>query len=329
MTSHVPEVGLPVQVRHANPVHGQTVLVDWMIGNSCNHACSYCPSLLHDGSLNWQDARLIRKMFRALHLHYARGLGKTVWLQFTGGEPTMHPQIVALLDEAAGLGFKLSLISNASRTLRFWDRVADRLNAAILTYHSEFVDHDHFIAVAGRLAETVPVHVNVTVPPTGFDAVCEAARAICDAIPGLSLALKPLRLDFGDVLYPYTPDQLGRLESHQTDTDREAATVPRSVMVREFASGAYDVRRANAMILTGQNRWQGMICSAGLESLRIHGDGTVTRAVCGAGGAIGRIGEPIELPTGPVRCPNEACSCVADILITKRQLAPPKLASAG
>ncbi len=317
------EEGPPKLVRHANPAHAKTVLVDWMIGNSCNHACSYCPSNLHDGTLRWQDARLIRDMFRQLHRHYVLGLGQTVWLQFTGGEPTMHPQIVPLLSAATDQGFKVSLISNGNRTLRFWERVAGHLDAAILTYHSEFVDHAHFVEVAGFLAQSMPVHINVTLPPETFDTVFASAEEIGERIPDASISLKPLRKDFGDTLYPYSPDQLKRLETRITSIDREAETVPRTVMVREFPSGAYDIRRANAMIVAGQNRWKGMICSAGIESLRIHGDGSVTRAVCAADGRIGGLGEQLDLPTSPVKCPRKACACVADILITKRQLAAP------
>ncbi|MEO0917182.1 MAG: hypothetical protein AAFY31_09415, partial [Pseudomonadota bacterium] len=219
---------------------------------------------------------------------------------------------------------KLSLISNGSRTARFWDRIAGHLDAAILTYHSEFVDHEHFIEVAGLLADTMPVHVNVTLPPETFDAVFAAAEDIGARLPDVSVALKPLRIGFGDALYPYSDAQLERLETRITSVDREKATMPRSVMVREFPSGAYDIRRANVMLVAGETRWKGMICAAGIEALRIHGNGTVTRAVCGAGGPLGRIGSKLALPTSPVRCPKEVCACVADILITKRALARPE-----
>lgn len=265
----------------------------------------------------------MRKMFALLELHYVKSLGKSVWLQFTGGEPTMHPEIIPLLTDASKRGFKVSLISNGSRTLRFWERAAPLLNAAILTYHSEFVDHAHFLAVAGRLAEDIPVHVNVTLPTDGFDAVFASAEEIGKEIPTISLSLKPLREGFGHRLYPYSPDQLRKLETRITHPDRRNVTLPRTVMVREFANGDYDVRRANELIVSGQNNWKGLICSAGLESLRIHGNGKITRAVCGVGGTIGQLGSIKELPTGPVICSRSACSCVADILITKRQPCPP------
>ena len=107
-------------VEHTSAAHARTVLVDWMLGNSCSYACSYCPKALHDGSIRWQKSDGILEFYQQLHRHYVFHRSRRVWLQFTGGEPTMHPQIIRLLQEAKALGFSVSLISNASRTLRFW-----------------------------------------------------------------------------------------------------------------------------------------------------------------------------------------------------------------
>jgi len=316
----------PDLIRHAMLRHTNIVLVDWMLGNACNYACSYCPDALHDGSVRWQKPDVIRSMFRSLKRHYADGMGREVWLQFTGGEPTMHPQIVPLLDEAADMGFSVSLISNAGRTRRFWERIIDRLDNVILTYHHEFADHDHFIDIAARLADAMPVHVNVTVHPDRFDEILRRSEVIAEAVPTASFSLKPLRVGFGDQLYNYTEDQLKRLEGRLTHPVRRHAKIPRSVMAFETKSGETEVRRANEFIMSKTNRWKGYICEAGLESLRIHGGGAITRAVCGVGGRIGRLGDPIELPVSPIRCDRTSCSCVADILITKRRLKAPGLA---
>jgi len=31
------------------------VVVNWNLGNMCNYSCSYCPSILNDGSFGWND----------------------------------------------------------------------------------------------------------------------------------------------------------------------------------------------------------------------------------------------------------------------------------
>lgn len=311
-----------LRVDHADPQHARTVLVDWMLGNSCCFACSYCPSSLHDGSIRWQSEEAVLALFDRIRSHYVDLFGRKVWIQFTGGEPTMHPAIVPLLEAAARHGFAVSMISNGNRTLRFWQKIRPHLNAMILTYHDEFVEHDRFLEVARLLVEAMPVHCNVTMHPDRFDAVYAKAEALAEALPEATFSLKPLREGFGANLYPYTPEQMKRLDRILTHPRRDLVTMPRGVMRVTERDGSERNIRACTFILQGTNRWRGYSCQAGLESLRVKGSGEIFRAVCGVGGMIGRIGGEVRLPATPVLCTREHCSCTADILISKVAAAP-------
>lgn len=306
-----------VSIRHTYPAHANVVLVDWMLGNACSFACSYCPRSLHDGTIGWQKSNDVIALFDALKAHYCDRLGRRVWLQFTGGEPTMHPRIVDLLRAASERGLAASLISNGSRTLRFWQRIVDHLDSVILTYHDEFVVHEHFLEIGRLLCGAMPVHVNVTMHPDRFDATFDRALEIGAAMPEATISLKPLREDFDIRLYPYTDAQLKRLETRITRPEPRPAEAPRGVMTATERSGRSEQRRANSFITHQQNDWRGYRCQAGLESLRIKGDGQIFRAVCSVGGSIGRLGAAVELPVSGIVCDRAACNCVADILITK------------
>jgi organic radical activating enzyme len=309
--------GRPPEIRHSNPEHGRFVVVDWMLGNTCNFACSYCPAAQHDGSIRWQRPEAVIDFYDRLHEHYVVGQGRRVWLQFTGGEPTVYPGLMRILDAARARGFQASLISNGSRTLRFWDQLVARLDAVILTYHDEFADHARFLEIAGMIARRLPLGVNVTAHPDRFDAILAAAEAIRAACPGAWVSVKPLRKEFGSELYDYTPEQL-RTMAGWKGGGREDATVPRGTMTAVMADGTEKRTRANQFILSGTNRWRGYRCAAGLESLRVKGSGQVQRAVCGSGGMLGTLGEAFALPVAPIVCDKERCSCLADILISKR-----------
>lgn len=304
-------------IEHTNADHARTVLVDWMLGNGCSYACSYCPAALHDGSLRWQPAEAVLAFYDRLHRHYVHHRGRRVWLQFTGGEPTMHPRIIPLLEAATERGFSVSLISNASRTLRFWQRIAPHLDSVILTYHNEFAELDHFRAVGRLLAERMPVHINVTMRPDHFDRTLAEARALREAMPSASITLKPLRVDFDDMLFDYSPGQLAAMEAGLPATGPAQGAMPRGTMTAEAAGAPPQRVRANEFVIRGENHWRGYLCNAGLESLRVKGDGGITRAVCSVGGEIGRLGGEIALPAAPVVCTAGTCACVADILITK------------
>ena len=308
-------------IEHSKADHARVVLVDWMLGNGCSYACSYCPKALHDGSSGWQRVEDVLDFYHQLDRHYVQARGKKVWLQFTGGEPTMHPQIVPLLEAAARHGFAVSLISNASRTLRFWQKIAPLLDSMILTYHNEFADLDHFLAVGRMLADRMPVHLNVTMRPGQFERTLDEARALRVAMPSASITLKPLRVDFEDQLFDYTPDQLRQMAEGIPPTGAPQGTMPRGTMTVQLPDGQRQRVRANEFVLRHENRWTGYRCNAGLESLRIKASGSVTRAVCAVGGQIGQLGAAVALPVAPVICTAEVCACTADILITKARTA--------
>jgi Radical SAM superfamily len=307
-----------VAVEHEDPSHAKIVLVDWMLGNSCNYSCSYCPAALHDGSTKWQTLEAIVATMDKLSCHYTDRMGRRVWLQFTGGEPTQHPKFFDIMRESRSRGFSQSVISNGSRTLRFWRRAVEVLDAAILTFHDEFADPVAFLDLAVLLSERIPLHINVTMHPDRFDAILETVQTIADAAPNTSMTLKPLRLDFGTELYDYAPEQLRTFSRRMTPGPGRRAT-PRGVMAVRSADGTAQTMRANDFLIAGENRWTGWECRAGLESLRIHGTGEVTRAVCGSGGPLGNVAGTLDLPFEPIRCDRRACGCVADILITKRK----------
>lgn len=290
-----------------------------MLGNSCNFACSYCPASLHDGSVGWQEISAVTAFLNALHRHYAAGLGRTVWLQFTGGEPTQYPKFFDLMEAAGDLGLKRSVISNGSRTARFWEKAVARIDSLILTYHHGQVDHEGFLRTCRIAAGALPMHINVTAHPEHFDTILARVEDIRAAAPAASITLKPLRVGFGTQLYPYSPQQMERLSRRITAAVKEAGTFPRGTMRMVAQDGTEKAMRANDFILQDLNRWRGYRCAAGLESLRIKADGTITRAVCGSGGALGRLGGPVTFPVVPVTCDRDRCGCVADILITKRR----------
>ncbi|MGA9436355.1 MAG: radical SAM protein [Roseobacter sp.] len=307
-----------IEINHSDPKYARIVVVDWMLGNSCNYACSYCPTSLHDGSVRWQKTDDIFELYDQMQKHYVEAGKKLVWLQFTGGEPTMHPRIIDLLKRASDLGFKVSLISNGSRTMRFWEKIRGCLDNVILTYHNEFAHLDHFIKVGQMLSEQMVVHINITMHPDRFDQTVDEAKELRAALPAASISLKPLRVDFQSNLYEYSDDQKRILGQSMPPTQKAEGDKPRAMMRASTQYGQHDVLRGNDFILRGINRWKGYMCNVGLESLRVKGTGEVYRGVCAVGGRIGYLGEKIDLPRIPIRCSKDSCSCLADILTSKQ-----------
>jgi MoaA/NifB/PqqE/SkfB family radical SAM enzyme len=86
------------------------------LNNVCNFRCTHC---LRDFS---QDARhlpleLIERVLREAKVY------RVSHLAFTGGEPTLHPQLAQILQTADGLGYTYHVVTNGSTLPRVWRRV--------------------------------------------------------------------------------------------------------------------------------------------------------------------------------------------------------------
>ena len=136
----------------------------------------------------------------------------------------------------------------------------------------------------------------MTTHPDRFDAIVARVADIRERSPEAWITLKPLRVGFGSELYDYSPRQLEQLARGRAAQGNAAADPAAGDHDGGIARRLRAAARANEFILAGSNRWRGYLCEAGAESLRVKGSGEVLRAVCGAGGVLGRLGEDFALP---------------------------------
>mgnify|MGYP003349424770 CR=1 FL=1 len=85
--------------------------------------------------------------------------------------------------------------------------------------------------------------------------------------------------------------------------------------------GGTKERHANDIIKLHLNQFKDWTCNIGLESLMINWDGEVHRATCRVGGSLGNIyNGTFNIPTEPITCTRNYCTCAADIPLTKVKL---------
>ena len=124
----------------------------------CNFNCTYC----FDGSGHIdkyrypKDVELVIKNVRKLFDFYTTHHNKTrfVLMLTGGGEPTMWPKIEYFCRELKkSHNMYITVITNASRTIRWWEENYTCFDNAVLSCHNEFTDIAHHIAVADLLFE--------------------------------------------------------------------------------------------------------------------------------------------------------------------------------
>jgi len=280
---------LPVRIEHENARLAEITLVDWTLGNSCNYACSYCPASLHDGTVPWPDVGRVILFCDRLIAHYSV-LGRSLVFQFSGGEPTVYPGFLSLIEHLRARECGVGVISNGSRTLRWWGEARGCLDQAVLTHHVEFVKLEHFIEVARFLGKAIRTHVNVTMVPERFDECLENARRIAQECEEITLTLKPLLVDFGAVPVGYSELQREVIAKTRIAVRRgRPIAETRGTMRVMFEGGDEELCKAAELIVSGRNRFKGWACNAGVELLAIDSAGGIYRGLCRQGGKIGNV----------------------------------------
>jgi organic radical activating enzyme len=314
----VSAVAKPVRLEHANADLARVTVIDWTLGNACNYACSYCPPRLHDGSVAWPDEARVLGFCDRLIAHYA-GLGRALLFQFSGGEPTVYPHFPRLIGHLHGRACKVGVISNGSRTLRFWEAARPLLDQAVLTHHVEFVDLPHFVGVARFLGRAIRTHVNVTMHPERFDECLANANRIAAECDDVTITLKPLLIGFGHETYAYTEGQRSVIANTRfvPRLSRPLAE-SRGPMRVAYDDGRAEVRKPSDLIVTGQNRFAGWDCHIGLELLAIDYHGRIFRGLCRQGGQVGHVDDAaVAFPMSPITCTRETCHCATDLMTTR------------
>jgi len=146
----------PIKVEKATQVDYK--FIEWKIHNVCNHNCSFCGSQHKDGSQRWFSLEKYKEYTDKL----VEACGDSpFWIQITGGEPTLYPDLIPLLAYMKSKGAMISMISNGSRTIRWWKELQEEniIDYLFLTYHSEQTDNYQHIEEVINLFHNQPTEV--------------------------------------------------------------------------------------------------------------------------------------------------------------------------
>jgi MoaA/NifB/PqqE/SkfB family radical SAM enzyme len=308
-----------IKIEHSNPDHAEWFVINWCLGNTCTYKCSYCPTGLHDGSIPWPNVSDVKAFISRVKDHY---FPKKVYFEFTGGEVTVYPGFLEICQFCKDLDVKVGLISNGSRTVRWWEENKHLFDHVCLSFHPEEADKNHFIDVVKTINNDIRTHVNIMMSPEQFDYCYAVANKVKD-LGNVSMALQPLIHDFGDTLYDYTDFQKNIFDKQHkliTEHIKYTKSFPyyRGAMRKVFSDDTTQVSSAHRFISQKENNWSGWDCYAGIEQLIVDMDGSIFVGWCKVGGRIGHIADTnLELPSKPIRCTKTMCHCNFDIMSTK------------
>jgi hypothetical protein len=210
-------------------LYRDTFNVSWLLGRFCNYKCSYC----------WPYARSDKKDHRPLEIllstmdeikRQARGNGfNSFHFSFSGGEPTLHPGYLKLLEyysnDSENANYQsCHMTSNLSPGIGWFNKyiaATKDLHRVSITgsWHREYGVKEDFRDKIIHLQENdIHVTVNIVMVPEWFDEYFEEALFFHNA--GINVTLKPQSDPTASmVVEGYTPDQLKLLHNGMPQRD--------------------------------------------------------------------------------------------------------------
>jgi len=312
----------------------------WHLGNFCNYHCSYCPSYLNNGTMNsWVPLDIAKKVLDNVE---SQRSDKNIMFILSGGEPTVHPNLIELVEYAAKeKNIFVTVITNGSRSPAYYKKLASVLNgSAVFSFHFEFGKFDKFVESLRAFTEINPrAFVHFIMNPNYWD----------DAVKYFEYLVQE---DFKVVPKTLVDDMTGPNENQAvyTASQKEYLVKANEISTKNMAFknglsfphkyvwknnitvgdallidfvndlGERETTSVHSILAKKQNMLLGTKCWVGVEGLHIGYRGDVFKGACQQDGVISNIysNPNFAIPSNPTICTKKlGCWCVDDLKYTK------------
>lgn len=275
----------PVAIKNLQP--NNLLKIRWCASNVCNYNCSYCT--VHDATHGFpKSLGSIYNNFIKLFETYKQTHRKDKFeLEISGGEPTLWPELGSFIKLIKkDYNVSVQLITNGSRTLRWWKKYAKHLDKINFSFHHASADIDHFISVVDEVvSQNIGVNVMVLMDPNNFGKCIEHIRYMKkNRKYRWSIEARPI-FPIEGYSVNYTEDQQSYLKNNLKSLPnfkwllKNITKLERYESKVTFENGV--TKKANPTYHSNNyNTFKGWICSIELENIYIHWNGVI-QGSCG------------------------------------------------
>ena len=299
----------------------------WLLGRYCNYRCSYCWTHGRSDVRDHRPTELCLKTIDSIK-EQARERGfNSFHFSLSGGEPTLHPGYLKILEKLASDKGDYSSIHMTTNMSRGFTWLAEYLHRAkefdrasvTASLHREYVkDNKYFADKLLYLQKNgIKITINMVMVPEIFDDLYETAKYFYDL--GLNTTLKPQSDPNANyVVKGYTQEQLDILHNGMPQKDGEKTFMQVKLTDDEGIDWYMDqAERFNAFNF---NCFKGWECSSGYRSIIIREPcGSIKRSYSCRDEPIGNIETGFKLHEKLQPCISPSCVSSADSKIPKRK----------
>ena len=331
----------PIAIVNFN--HDNYLYITYSVTSTCNYNCNYCWPNAHDGKYRFPtNLDLVCNNLEYLISTYKTNFNKTnVRLTINGGEPTLWPELGEFVKRMHdSTGCRITLNTNGSRTIRWWEEYASYFDDIQISVHREQCDVAHI----KQLLDLIYTNTNtfcgaqVLMDPLAWDTSMDILHQLVEhptpwlvktvlITDPLSGAVMPSyqteHLDFmrNSVKKRPPEDYIEYMKANGKidETDKKEAKII-------FSNGTEEPYNTFRLMENDWNKFYGWNCNVGIERLGISYSGDVE----------GNCGEKVfdtylniydtefiekfkpEM-IAPIKCKKIYCDCTSDIRVTKRK----------
>lgn len=333
--------------------------VSWLLGRFCNYKCSYCWPYARSDKKDHRPTELVTSTLDEIK-RQARERGfNSFHFSFSGGEPTLHPGYLKIIDhyasDAVNTNYQsIHMTSNLSPGIGWFKKYVAATKdlhrvSVTASYHKEFAVKERFADKLVFLQENdVHVTINSVMVPSRFEAIWEDMLYFHER--GINVTLKPQSDPTASkVVEGYSQEMLDKLQNgmpqmnytqaRMNDQKRESVRpkpnfkpfpqpfgsekpLPPHLQVELTEAGGtpWYMDQAERFNAFEFNQFKGWECSAGYRSIIIREpDGYIKRSYSCHDEPLGHIEKGFNLFPKPMPCVTQSCVSSADSKIPKRK----------
>jgi organic radical activating enzyme len=308
---------LPIKI-----VSRKKLKVLWQITTACTYTCSYCPKELHTGRSHNID-------LNELDIFLDKLTGKDFIVNFTGGEPTIHPQYLDVLKKVKSRGIKIISDTNLSRTVKFYEEAGPLVDNWCISIHpSMFEWNEEKIRTLANSSYTV---VYLMMDPRHWDLAVKYWE-ILKGIPIIKIIIVKCLSNWSGSdwvskytneqqeffnttpsIYTFSEKEIENLKKNYTWLEDQASTIT-------WNDNSTDMLEPDQLMKEGLHSFQGWSCSVGEEVIVINPACDISLGTCGTRHLVSWNNFTTSMFSDPIICPREYCHCGLDIKASKNKL---------
>lgn len=268
------------EIRNNQP--SDTLRIEYMLGNLCNHRCHYCFPGSNEGDVPWPDLNELKNNLGHLLTHYKLNGKPKSDIFFVGGEPILWkglPELCSFLKNNFGTLIEIS--SNGSKGTRWWKQEAHNFDHVGISVHHEYAKLDHIVEVCDILYDKgVFVNADVLIDPYHF----EKCTNIVEYLKSKGKNKWPIisKIVHFNGVHRYTEEQLKYFEEsikQYPDMKWYHSTTRKQLRKVEIVKDDGEVIFTNSDSWITRNRlnyFAGWQCNLGVDLIKIFSDGRIT-----------------------------------------------------